>query len=84
MNWPKFETNVITVATVHPGASPSEIENTVTKSWGCDLFLENIKKIDSKSYESLSIVSITLTSEANVDNSMNDAQKNQCYFKWFT
>jgi HAE1 family hydrophobic/amphiphilic exporter-1 len=28
---PKFETNVITVATVYPGASPSEIENTVTK-----------------------------------------------------
>jgi multidrug efflux pump subunit AcrB len=27
------------VATVYPGASPSEIENTVTKSWGCDFFL---------------------------------------------
>jgi HAE1 family hydrophobic/amphiphilic exporter-1 len=37
--------------------------------------LENIKKIDSKSYESLSIVSITLTSEANVDNSMNAQRK---------
>jgi len=28
---PKFSTNVITVSTVYPGASPSEIENTVTK-----------------------------------------------------
>lgn len=28
---PKFEVNVITVATVYPGASPAEIENTVTK-----------------------------------------------------
>ena len=27
---PKFETNVITVSTVYPGASPSEIENSVT------------------------------------------------------
>jgi hydrophobe/amphiphile efflux-1 (HAE1) family protein len=73
---PKFETNVITVATVYPGASPSEIENTVTKKIEDAISsLENIKKIDSKSYESLSIVSITLTSEANVDNSMNDAQR---------
>ena len=73
---PKFETNVITVATVYPGASPSEIENTVTKKVEDAISsLENIKKIDSKSYESLSIVSITLTSEANVDNSMNDAQR---------
>ena len=73
---PKFETNVITVATVYPGASPSEIENTVTKKVEDAISsLENIKKIDSKSYESLSVVSITLTSEANVDNSMNDAQR---------
>ncbi|MBC5837526.1 efflux RND transporter permease subunit [Flavobacterium muglaense] len=73
---PKFETNVITVATVYPGASPSEIENTVTKKIEDAISsLENIKKIDSKSYESLSIVSITLTSNANVDNSMNDAQR---------
>jgi HAE1 family hydrophobic/amphiphilic exporter-1 len=28
---PKFETNVISIATVYPGASPSEVENTVTK-----------------------------------------------------
>src|SRR6218665_3865213 len=73
---PKFETNVITVSTVYPGASPSEIENTVTKKIEDAIAsLENIKKIDSKSYESLSIVSITLTSNANADNSMNDAQR---------
>lgn len=73
---PKFETNVITVSTVYPGASPSEIENTVTKKIEDAIAsLENIKKIDSKSYESLSIVSITLTSNADVDVSMNDAQR---------
>ncbi|TXI64031.1 MAG: efflux RND transporter permease subunit, partial [Flavobacterium sp.] len=37
--------------------------------------LENIKKIDAKSYESLSTVSITLTSNADVNVSMNDAQR---------
>ena len=73
---PKFETNAITVSTVYPGASPSEIENTVTKKIEDAIAsLENIKKIDSKSYESLSIVSITLTSNADVDISMNDAQR---------
>ncbi|OAZ03851.1 efflux RND transporter permease subunit [Flavobacterium succinicans] len=73
---PKFETNVITVSTVYPGASPSEVENTVTKKVEDAIAsLENIKKIDSKSYESLSIVSITLTSNADVDISMNDAQR---------
>ncbi|MGO4772753.1 efflux RND transporter permease subunit [Flavobacterium sp. W22_SRS_FK3] len=73
---PKFETNVITISTVYPGASPSEIENTVTKKVEDAIAsLENIKKIDSKSYESLSVVSITLTSNADVDISMNDAQR---------
>jgi len=73
---PKFEQNVITISTTYPGASPSEVENTVTKKVEDAIAsLENIKKIDSKSYESLSIVSISLTSTANVDISMNDAQR---------
>lgn len=73
---PKFETNVITISTVYPGASPSEVENTVTKKIeDAVASLENIKKVESKSFESLSSVSITLTSNANVDISMNDAQR---------
>ena len=73
---PKFEQNVITISTTYPGASPGEVENTVTKKVEDAIAsLENIKKIDSKSYESLSVVSISLTSTANVDISMNDAQR---------
>ena len=73
---PKFEQNVITISTIYPGASPSEIENTVTKKIEDGIAsLENIKKIDSKSYESLSVVSVTLTSNAKIDISMNDAQR---------
>ena len=73
---PKFEQNVITISTIYPGASPSEVENTITKKMEDAIAsLENIKKIDSKSYESLSVVSISLTSNANVDVSMNDAQR---------
>ncbi|MGL2992734.1 efflux RND transporter permease subunit [Flavobacterium sp. TSSA_36] len=73
---PKFETNVITISTVYPGASPSEVENTVTKKVEDAIAsLENIKKIDSKSYESLSAVSVTLTSNADADLAINDAQR---------
>ncbi len=73
---PKFDQNVITISTVYPGASPSEVENTVTKKIeDAVASLENIKKIDSRSYEGLSTVSITLTTKAKVDISLNDAQR---------
>ena len=73
---PKFEVNVVTVATVYPGASPGEVENTVTKKIEDAVStLENVKKIESKSYESLSVVLITLTSDADADYSLNDAQR---------
>lgn len=73
---PKFEQNVITIATIYPGASPSEVENTVTKKIeDAVASIENIKKIDSRSYESLSTVSITLNTKAKVDVSLNDAQR---------
>ncbi|WP_026038644.1 efflux RND transporter permease subunit [Myroides injenensis] len=73
---PKFEVNVITVATVYPGASPSEIENTVTKKIeDAVASLENVKKVEAMSFESLSTIMIYLTSEADVDLSLNDAQR---------
>ena len=37
--------------------------------------MENIKKIDTKSYESLSTVIITLNSGTDVDYALNDAQR---------
>jgi HAE1 family hydrophobic/amphiphilic exporter-1 len=42
---PKFETNVISIATVYPGASPSEVENTVTKRLKMRFRPKNIKKL---------------------------------------
>src|SRR5690606_39184128 len=38
--------------------------------------MENIKKIESKSYESLSLVMVQLNPEADVDFSLNEAQRN--------
>lgn len=73
---PKFEVNVVTITTVYPGASPSEIENTVTKKIEDAISsLENIKKIDAKSYESLSMVMIQLNPGTDTDFALNDAQR---------
>ncbi|WP_270090039.1 efflux RND transporter permease subunit [Sphingobacterium sp. SYP-B4668] len=73
---PKFEVNVITVQTVYPGASPSEVENTVSKKIEDAISsLENVKKVETKSYESLSLVLITLTNNADANYALNDAQR---------
>ncbi|AWH84123.1 acriflavin resistance protein [Flavobacterium album] len=73
---PKFEMNVVTISTVYPGASPGEVENTVTKKIeDAVASLELVKKVESKSYESLSLVMVTLEPEADADYSLNDAQR---------
>lgn len=73
---PKFETNVITVQTVYPGAAPSEVETSVTKIIeDAVASLESVKKIESKSMESVSIVMITLNTGADVNFLLTDAQR---------
>lgn len=73
---PKFSLGMVTITTVYPGASPSEVENTVTKKIeDAVASMENIDKLEATSYESLSLVMITLTSNADVDLSLNDAQR---------
>lgn len=73
---PKFEVNVITIQTIYPGASPSEVENTVTKKIEDAVSsIENVKKIESKSFESLSLVMITLNEGADVNYLLTDAQR---------
>jgi len=73
---PKFSPAVVSITTVYPGASPSEVENTVSKKIEDAVSsMENIKKIDTKSYESVSIVVITLNSGSDVDYALNDAQR---------
>jgi len=73
---PKFEVNVITIQTVYPGASPSEVESTVTKKIEDAVSsLENIKKLESTSLENISIVMITLNDGADVNFLLTDAQR---------
>ncbi|NAW50893.1 MMPL family transporter [Elizabethkingia argentiflava] len=73
---PKFEINVVSVSTIYPGASPSEVETTVTKKIEDAVSsLENVKKVEAKSFESLSLVTITLNAGTNTDDALNDAQR---------
>lgn len=73
---PKFEVKVVTISTVYPGAAPAEVENTVsTKIEDAVSSLENIKKIQTKSFESLSVVIIQFNNDADVDYAMSDAQR---------
>ncbi|ANE52695.1 efflux RND transporter permease subunit [Flavisolibacter tropicus] len=73
---PKFSPSVVSVTTIYPGASPSEVENTVSKKIEDAVSsMENIKKLDTKSFESVSSVVITMKSGADVDYALNDAQR---------
>src|SRR5690606_26267943 len=73
---PKFDVNVITVQTVYPGAAPAEVETSVTKVIEDAVSsLENVKKIESKSMESVSVVMITLNTGADVNFLLTDAQR---------
>jgi HAE1 family hydrophobic/amphiphilic exporter-1 len=73
---PKFSPSVVSVTTIYPGASPSEVENTVSrKIEDAVSSMENIKKVETKSYESLSLVTITLKNGTDVDYALNDAQR---------
>jgi len=73
---PKFEVKVISIQTIYPGAAPSEVENSVTKKIEDAISsLENVKKVEAKSMESVSIVIITLNSTADVNFLLTDAQR---------
>lgn len=73
---PKFDVNVISVQTVYPGAAPGEVETSVTKVIEDAVSsLESVKKVESKSMESVSVVMITLNTGADVNFLLTDAQR---------
>ena len=73
---PKMDINVITIQTVYPGAAPTEVETSVTKIIEDAVSsLENVKKIESKSFESVSVVMVTLNTGADVNFLLTDAQR---------
>lgn len=73
---PKFSAPVLTVNTIYPGASPSEVENSVTKPIEDGLSgLERIAGIRSSSFEGLSLVVIEFDQNTNIDLLLQEAQR---------
>ena len=73
---PGFSSPVFTIAAVYPGASPAEVENSVTKKLEDAITsVENLDNIRSFSQEGVSIVVVTLKFSADVDVAMQDAQR---------
>lgn len=73
---PKFSPPVLTISTVYPGASPYEVENSVSKELEDALSsLENIDQIRTTSVEGVSVIVIQLKPDADVDLALQDAQR---------
>ncbi len=71
MNWP-----VITINTAYPGASPTEVENNVTKKLEDALStLEKVKTIQANSFEGFSVIIVDFEMTVNVDDAVADAQR---------
>jgi len=73
---PDMSFPVVSVTTVYPGASPAEVENSVTKKVEDALAsVENLDQIQSTSAEGMSVVIIQLKSDADADKALQDAQR---------
>ena len=73
---PKFSPSVLSVSTLYPGASPSEVENSVSRKIEDALSsLEGVDEITTTSMESVSVVTIELSNSVDVDVALQDAQR---------
>ncbi|MCC7158835.1 MAG: efflux RND transporter permease subunit, partial [Ignavibacteria bacterium] len=73
---PDFSQPVITIRTIYPGASSQEVENSVGKRIEDAVSnLENIDFISAKSLSNASIVIVNFRYGANIDQAMQDAQR---------
>ncbi len=73
---PKFNAPNVIISTIYPGASPSEVENSVTKPIEDAVSgMENIVSMRSTSFESLSFINVELKDGTDVDLALADAQR---------
>ncbi len=73
---PKIEVPTITITTIYPGASASEVESSVTKKIEESVAsLENLKNIQSTSYESTSVVVVQFNANTDLNIALQDAQR---------
>lgn len=72
---PKFTPPVLNVQIIYPGASPSEVENSVTRKAEDALSgMEGVDQIQAFSFEGMSMVLVTFTFGTDINKSMSDAQ----------
>ncbi len=73
---PKMTPPVVTVAIRYPGASPAEVETSLTKPVEEAVSaIEKISAITSTSTEGLAIITIEFSNSANIDKALQDAQR---------
>lgn len=73
---PKMTPPVVTVSTIYTGASPNEVETSVTKLIEEAVSgIERISAINSTSAEGLSVVTIEFSNSANINIALQDAQR---------
>lgn len=73
---PKFSTPTITISTIYPGASPNEVENSVTKKIeDAVASMANLKDIKSTSFEGVSVVVVEMNNNADPDLGLQEAQR---------
>lgn len=73
---PKMTPPVVTISTVYEGASPAEVETSVTRPVEEAVSaVEKIEGINSTSSEGLSIVTIEFTNSADIDKSLQEVQR---------
>lgn len=74
--FPKYSQPVLVVVTAYPGASPSEVENSVTKKIEDAISsLEDIDNIQSTSAEGNSVVVVIFKNSADMDKATEDATR---------
>lgn len=73
---PKFSIPVVTVMTTYPGASPEEVESSVTKKLEDALSsVENLDQIKSTSMENVSLIVLQLKNDSDPDVALQEAQR---------
>lgn len=73
---PKFNPPVLTVTTIYPGASPTEVETKISvKIEDALSSIEYLDQISSYSYENFSLVRLEMKAEADIDKTLIEAQR---------
>ncbi|AMR33094.1 hypothetical protein A0256_17570 [Mucilaginibacter sp. PAMC 26640] len=73
---PNLATPTISVITAYPGASPEDVENSITKKIEDAVSgVSKSKKVNSLSANNLSVVSIEFLADANPDQAMQEVQR---------